>query len=264
MDHGRRVRPAGCPRRPHLRAFGLQVLLLILAFLAAEGLLRVYFAVAPASDDSPYIRDAYCGYRLRPDPPAVREERPDDHINAFGFRDREHEIKKPEDTYRVLGIGDSFVYGNVPLEDNFLRVTEERLSRHLAPDSLRAEMVLMGLGGYSPENELGVLRSDGLKLSPDLVVLNFFVGNDVTGIAVRGVVCRGQLYYAGSNFTWLHILRQSRIFLLAETVWLTRIKSDAIQRQLGARADDEGRAREPRESAADSATGSPEAPVSLT
>ncbi len=219
------------------RKIAVRVSLLILAFLLAEAALRVLLAVVPAPEGSPYLHDAGCGYRLQPSPQAIREAYPDDHINVWGFRDREHAVEKPSGTFRLLGIGDSFVYGTVPLNDNFLRVCEDRLSRRL-PQDRRAEMVLMGIGGYTPENELGLLESQGLGLDPDVVVLNFFVGNDVTGLTMPGVVCRGQLYYLGSNRPWLHVLRQSRMFLLAESVYLTKIKRRIMENQFAERAPD--------------------------
>jgi hypothetical protein len=205
-----------------LRRFALLALGLTIGCLAAEVALRAFLAVSPDPPGSPYVRDADADYRLRPSPPGSPPG--DDYINSFGFRDREHPRSKLPGTFRILGIGDSFVYGEVPLAENFLRVAERRVTEACGVDSLAAEMVLLGLGGYSPENEVGILRSLGLGLEPDFVVLAFYVGNDVTGIPVRGRIYRGNVYYVGSLDPWENALRQSRLFNFAEKLFRTRIQ----------------------------------------
>jgi SGNH hydrolase-like domain, acetyltransferase AlgX len=218
---------------------------LVMGAALAEGILRTALRL-PDPPGSAYLRDPDCAYRLRPEPVATAAESTGDHINAFGFRDREHSIEKPAGTLRILGLGDSFVYGAVPLEMNFLRVAASRLNEVLqgsrdAPDGpapgpespRRAESVLMGLGGYSTGNELGVLRSTGLALHPDVVVLCFFVGNDVTGIPVRGEVLFGRLYYVGSATRWRNVLRRSRTYVLGEMFFVTRIKRPLLAWRAG-------------------------------
>src|SRR5262249_51169459 len=161
-------------------------------------------------------------YRLRPSAPGEEPNDEDHHVNALGFRDREYSVSRPPGVTRVLGMGDSFVYGQVSVRYNFLRVAERELAR-TAP-GLHAEVLLFGLPGYSPENEVGLLEETGLGLHPNLVVLNFFVGNDVTGIPVRGQVIRGRLYYPQSRRPWLTLLRKSQFFVLAENVFYQQWK----------------------------------------
>ena len=199
---------------------------------AAEGLVRLFHAASSTPADSPYIPDRDAGFRLRPDLPSASLRHEDERVNSLGFRDREHSIEKPPGTCRILGIGDSFVYGDVRLKDNFLRVTESELTDRLSGRWPSVEMVMMGLGGYSPENALGVLRSGALDLAPDLVTLNFFVGNDVTGIPTKGRVYRGRLYYIGSSQPVLNVLRKLRIFQLSEKA-IRVLGSIVAQQRLG-------------------------------
>jgi hypothetical protein len=206
-------------RKAALVAGGAVVMMAIL-----EGLFRLWLAHAPTPDNSQYLSDAHCGYRLRPDPELVRRTNPDNAINSFGFRDREHPVDKPPHVRRVLGIGDSFVYGAVRPSENFLSVAERALNRTRAPDSSQAEMILMGIGGYSPENYLGVLESIGLELQPDAVVLCFYVGNDITGIPLRGRVFAGQLYFTGALWRWHDLLRRSWAYLALERIAIYRVK----------------------------------------
>ena len=217
-----------------LRGLGLTIMVVTIAFIVGEGFLRLFLVLVPTPSGSPYLREPYAAYRLRPTPIEDVDDPDSDHINQLGFRDREHAVEKCEGAYRILGIGDSFVYGNVPLEDNFLRVAEDRIAAGVTGDSLAAEMILMGLGGYAPDNEVGVLESVGLDLDPDLVILNFFVGNDVIGLAMPARVYRGQLYFTGSLTRWVHFARKSRIFLLAEFTVLRRFRAASLERTRGA------------------------------
>lgn len=193
------------------------------AFLFLEGMLRLWLTFAPTPARSAYVPDPDCGYRLRPSSAERLRTDPDNYINAFGFRDREHSLRKPPNTWRVVGIGDSFVYGAVRPDDNFLRVAERRLNS-TASGTQRNEVLMMGLGGYSPENALGVLRSVGLQVKPDVVVLCFFVGNDVTGIPLRGRVWRGELYFTGALWRWHDALRHSCAYIVAERAAIMHLK----------------------------------------
>lgn len=257
------------------RALLLPVLGILIALVLAEGAVRLYFAVVPAPASSTYVRDPDTGYRFRPGPFWEDNRNPSDIVNSLGFRDREHARAKPPGTYRIVGIGDSFVLGAVPPEQNFLRLLERMWNDSIetarpsraggpgtspvrawrgsppgpraqaakgqpraseAPDTvasafLRAEVLLMGLGGYSPENEVGVLRAAALPSGPDAVVLCFYVGNDVTGIGLRGEVLGGQLYFVDSPNLLHAILRRSRLFVVLEKGIVTRWRKANIQRQ---------------------------------
>ncbi|MBN2564950.1 MAG: hypothetical protein JXB46_04490 [Candidatus Eisenbacteria bacterium] len=219
-----------------LRGLGLALIGLTIAFLVGEGLLRLFLTVAPTPESSPYVVDPKAAYRLRPTPVELFDDPNCDHINALGFRGREYAREKPRGSYRVLGIGDSFVYGNVPLEDNFLRVAERVVAEQISTlgDTARVEIIPMGAGGYGPDNEVGILESVGLGLHPDLVVLNFFVGNDIVGLAMPARVYRGRLYFVGSLNPWVNLARKSRILLLGEDTLVRLLRGGELQQSRGA------------------------------
>jgi len=190
------------------------------ALLCGEVVSRIILPLLPDPPNTPFIGDSACMYRLRPSEPDRFPEDHDDHVNEFGFRDRNHPLAKPVGRFRVLGLGDSFVYGAVSVRDNFLRVAERALNREA---EISTDILLMGVPGWSTENQLGYLESVGLDLDPDLVVINFFVGNDVSGIPVRGRVIRGNVYPTTSPLPLRNLLRKSQLFVMFESLVLRRM-----------------------------------------
>jgi SGNH hydrolase-like domain, acetyltransferase AlgX len=94
-------------------------------------------------------------------------------LNSLGFKDKEFTEKK-ENTYRIIGIGDSFAFGVVPYEYNYLTLLES----HLKSAGYNIEVLNMGIGAMGPKEYLSLFVSEGLKLKPDMLLLSFFVGND--------------------------------------------------------------------------------------
>ncbi len=105
-------------------------------------------------------------------------------INALGLRaDREHGRKAPK-TFRMLFLGDSFTMGvGVEQSETYgqllarrLSSGGQRLSQSLWPTF---EAINAGVPGYNTQQAVTYLRESGLALEPDLVVLGFYIGNDV-------------------------------------------------------------------------------------
>ena len=98
-------------------------------------------------------------------------------INREGYRSPEFspDAKKP---VRILAVGDSFTFGwGVEAEDAY----PQRLERLLAAQSdADVEVINAGFAaGYSPDTYYLFLKNRGLALHPDLIVVGFFVGNDI-------------------------------------------------------------------------------------
>jgi hypothetical protein len=99
-------------------------------------------------------------------------------FNARGLREREIDPAKPAGMYRVLVIGDSFVEGaQVPAEDTVTRRLESILSAQM-PDR-PVQVINAGNAGFGTAQELLFLEHDGVAYSPDLVVLVYFIDNDL-------------------------------------------------------------------------------------
>ena len=159
----------------------LTALSLAVAVLAAEAALRTFFPqplleTYRASDAGGPLtrRDSEIGWTLKPDvawPEAAGWENGLS-TNAAGFRDAPHADAKAPGAYRVLVLGDSFVFGSGVPQDAILT---RRLAAHLGPGF---EIVNLGVPGYGTDQELLTLRRWGRRLSPDLVLLGFF-WNDI-------------------------------------------------------------------------------------
>src|SRR5690348_1491769 len=151
-----------------LRATRDLLLICAITVVVGEVVLRAmsYVMVVPLLYDNSYNR-----FRLAPG--ASKYGFP---INSHGFSDVEFETKKAPGTYRILGIGDSFAFGVVPYENQYLTVLKDGLTRR----GQTVEIINMGIPGVGPADYLSVLEREGLQLSPDMVLLSFFVGNDFT------------------------------------------------------------------------------------
>lgn len=113
--------------------------------------------------------------------------------NPEGLRDRPF-AQGPSDSFRILGLGDSFAFGwGVAYDEGFLKVLERRLNE---ASPLEFEVINGGIPGYGTYEALQLLRWVGLDYEPDLVVLAFYEGNDYrnNGDAPRDrVIVDGQL-----------------------------------------------------------------------
>jgi len=101
-------------------------------------------------------------------------------LNSKGFKDLEYEVCKQENSYRILGIGDSFVFGIVPYPHHFLTILEGDLNTETCNNSV--EIINMGIPGTSPYNYYQLFMDEGLELQPDMVIVFIFIGNDFTDI----------------------------------------------------------------------------------
>jgi hypothetical protein len=157
-----------------------------LSLLAAEALLRGFFprrtaetltggypAMFKASDVMPYrLRENHSG-RL-----ATGEFDTRININSLGYRGKDFNAAKG-DARRVLVIGDSFTFGwGVNDEETYPSRLQDLLAAQ-AP-STRIEVINAGFAAcYSPDTYYLYLKTEGLALQPDLIVVGIFVGNDL-------------------------------------------------------------------------------------
>ncbi len=103
-------------------------------------------------------------------------------INSQGYKDNEHDYKKGKDVFRIVVLGDSMTEAfQYPIEQTFPHILEEKLNSGIdkKEGSKSFEVINLGISGYGTAQEYLTLKHYGLKYEPDLVVLAFFLGNDV-------------------------------------------------------------------------------------
>ena len=92
-------------------------------------------------------------------------------VNALGLRGREVPLLPEAGVHRVLALGDSATFGEGLAEEDAFPVQLERELN--ARSSQRWEVLNAGVQGYNTEGELGFLRTRGLAMRPEAVVVGF-------------------------------------------------------------------------------------------
>lgn len=101
------------------------------------------------------------------------------HTNSHGMRDREIELRKPENTFRIVGLGDSHMFGTgVAQGQTYLDLLERRLNAASASGH-RYETLNFATPGFNTAQEVAMLEHRALEFDPDLVILHFI--NDDLG-----------------------------------------------------------------------------------
>lgn len=163
---------------------GYGLLLALVSLAALEGAVRL-LGLAPRLPNQYrlYAPDPVLSHRLRPGTVVEGRSATDEFDfryahNAHGLRDREISLAKPEGTFRVLALGDSFTYGaGVDFEDTFLARLERRLAERDG-EHPPVQVVKAGIPRFFPETERLYLEHYGAAFDPDLVLV-VFVPNDV-------------------------------------------------------------------------------------
>lgn len=96
-------------------------------------------------------------------------------INEQGLRGAAVRTPKPRDTFRILALGDSFTFGQGVEADQ----AWPHLVSGLVDGAQRVEVVNAGWAAPGPRGQARYLESRGVAFEPDLVLMAFFVGNDV-------------------------------------------------------------------------------------
>ena len=99
--------------------------------------------------------------------------------NSDGFRDYEYTEEKPDNTIRIICLGDSFTAGDgVLLDDTFPKVLERTLNERY-DDAPRFEVINTAVVSYTTLEEWYAFERKGLDFEPDIVVVGFYL-NDVS------------------------------------------------------------------------------------
>ncbi|MCC6407611.1 MAG: hypothetical protein IT453_10610 [Planctomycetes bacterium] len=142
----------------------------LLALVALDVGVRVLVLPSKSHNNLFIVHDPQLGWKLRPGASlehtnelfTARET-----INSLGFRTAERPFEKPAGTKRIVVVGDSHSEAyTVDDGETWLVLLERELSRD-GP----VEVISLGVGGYSNDQELLAYLHYGRRFAPDLVIL---------------------------------------------------------------------------------------------
>ena len=170
------------PRRRWAGRVTLLVLGVLLPLIVLEAIIRVFGPVVPGSYSTGSFLTTHPIYGrfhvLNVDVWVKTDEFASQvTINSLGLRGPERPYQKPDDTRRVLVLGDSFTEAaQVSERDGVVSQLEQRLN---AGSTSRCEVLNGGVGGWGTGQQLLFLQTEGLQYQPDLVVVLLYLGNDI-------------------------------------------------------------------------------------
>ena len=162
-------------RRVFTLAFVVIAVSCVLAVLIGEGIVRLFYP--QELGNWTYTRDGLTLHLPNMSQISTRFGH-EINTNSAGMRDREHDIEKDSDVFRILVLGDSFMEAyQVPFEKSFASVLEHRLGE----DSGRSvDVINAGVSGWGTDDELTYLARKGVRYKPDLIIVAMTLHNDVS------------------------------------------------------------------------------------
>ncbi len=100
-------------------------------------------------------------------------------INSSGLRDREY--GPCGDSRRILVLGDSYTFGwGVEASERYADRLEQRIAAERGAETARGpfEVIKAGITAYGTRQEADLLRAFGWEFCPEIVILQFCMGND--------------------------------------------------------------------------------------
>lgn len=165
------------PWRNALLVVGSVVVPLLALELALRPFVRFEPELAGVRKTTLFEADSELGWKLRP---GANDVWGGIHVsvNAKGLRGPELDYRKPAGMKRILFLGDSVAFGyQVERHElTFPYQVQQILTRGREP---AIQTINGGVGGYSPWQSSRFLAVEGIRYSPDLVVVSFVL-NDVT------------------------------------------------------------------------------------
>lgn len=132
-----------------------------------------------------FIPEPYLGFVHAPDNKFLWEDNRGKEFalwqrtNALGLMGEDVTVRKPENVYRIIVLGDSFTEA-MQIEEglNFCNQLEELLNKNRADSQKKFEVINAGVSGYSPISEYLFFKRRLKELQPDLVLLQLWA-NDI-------------------------------------------------------------------------------------
>ena len=164
------------------RKIGTLILVLIslgISLTLAEVALRFIYPIGVGSPLRHRIPNPVYGWSLEPGVSFLNqmsEATVSVTYNSKGWRDENHSLEKPRDTVRIVVLGDSFMEA---YSVNFKDSIHKQLEVLARENGVNLEVINLGVGGYGTLQEYLVFLNVGRDYKPDIVLLGFFLSNDV-------------------------------------------------------------------------------------
>ena len=127
--------------------------------------------------------------------------------NSQGLRDIEYSITKPENTCRIVVLGDSLTMpSGVDIEDAYHSILEEQYNQE--SNSNKYEFINFGVGGYSLKKYLAILKYKALEYNPDHILVGVTLQNDLPLPNRNDEICN----YTVKNKTNPYLISWSFVF----------------------------------------------------
>jgi hypothetical protein len=172
-----------------LRNIAVALILVLVGVIAGLGLLEVTARLLPPPPSlftnygDTYLCSPSIGWLGRPNHEGMltREEYSRFiRFNGQGMYDTDHDLAKADNVFRILWLGDSFAQTlQVDEPQAAHQQLEDLLNQKLGGSERVFEVINAGVIGWSTGQELAYYREQGRLYQPDLVLLLFFVGNDI-------------------------------------------------------------------------------------
>lgn len=100
-------------------------------------------------------------------------------LNRFNYRDREFDLRKQQDIYRVYVLGDSYTFGWYINDPSlaYPKVLEKEL--RIKTNNQGIEIINAGRHGYDLNQYVGRFKDEGFLFNPDLVVVGINIWDSV-------------------------------------------------------------------------------------
>lgn len=203
---------------------------IFMAVLFGEVALRIVGVSYPL----PYQTDPFCGSRLQPQFSALftKEGRAYVQTTRDGRRDREYTTQKSSDTFRIAVLGDSYAEAlQVELDETFWSVLQRELQLCEAMKNRKLEVLNFGVSGFGTAQELQMLEHYVWDYQPDVVLVAFLTGNDISDNSHQLSANPVRPFYSIENdeLKLDESFRQHPTFIAADSTW-GRTKTALINR----------------------------------
>ena len=155
--------------------FHYTLFVIFLGILLLEFSLRLYFSFSDndikALKRFPgrYISSYFTGYKLNPNW-ELNHQTFQDKINSIGLKSPEIAIKKQNNTYRIICIGGSLVYGK-DIGTSWPHYLQMKLNERMREQEINFEVINAGVPGYTSFHSIADFMTKLIDLEPDMVIM---------------------------------------------------------------------------------------------